>query len=371
MYSKKEYLIHTTLFILTLIATTLAGGEWLFGKSILGEGEGLLTQEYFLKSLHFSIPFIGILFVHEMGHLLTAIHYKVKSSLPYFIPAWLGFLGSPSIGTFGAVIQMKSFINSRKKFFDIGVAGPLAGFIVAIFVLVYGFTNLPNADYIYEIYPEYLDPNFEGHSEADGYLTLEMGYNLLFFIFEKTLADPEKMPNMSEIIHFPYLFAGYLALFFTALNLLPIGQLDGGHVVFGLFPKHHKWISLVAYTAFVFYAGLGVLNPFETIDTLMWTIPLYIGFLYICFRRADLSEQNKWMVVLLIASVQYLLVFLIPTIQGYSGWLFFAFLLGRVMGLAHPEVNGTKELSRNRKIIGWIAIVIFILCFTPQPFIFE
>lgn len=371
MYSKKEYLIHTTLFILTLIATTLAGGEWLFGKSILGEGESLLTQAYFLKSLHFSIPFIGILLIHEMGHLLTSIHYKVKSSLPYFIPAWLGFLGSPSLGTFGAVIQMKSFINSRKKFFDIGVAGPLAGFVVAIFVLVYGFTQLPDADYIYEIHPEYLDPNFEGHQEADGYLNLEMGYNLLFFIFEKTLADPEKMPNMSEIIHYPYLFAGYLALFFTALNLLPIGQLDGGHVVFGLFPKHHKWISLATYTAFVFYAGLGILNPFDAIDTLMWTIPLYIGFLYICFGKADLSAQNKWVFVLLIASVQYVLVFLSPSLQGYSGWLFFAFLLGRVMGLSHPEVNGTKELSRSRKIIGWIAIVIFILCFTPQPFIFE
>ncbi|AFL85867.1 putative membrane-associated Zn-dependent protease [Belliella baltica DSM 15883] len=370
MYTKKEYLIHTLLFILTLIATTLAGGEWLYGKSILGESDNFLTKEYFIKSLHFSIPFIGILLFHEMGHLLTAIHYKVKSSLPYFIPAWLGFLGSPSIGTFGAIIQMKSYINSRKKFFDIGVAGPIAGFIIAIFVLVYGFINLPEADYIYEIHPEYLDPNFK-HSEDDGYQNLEMGYNLLFFIFEKSLADPEKMPNMSEIIHYPYLFAGYLALFFTALNLLPISQLDGGHVVFGLFPRHHKWVSLATYIGFVSYAGLGLLSPFEPIETLMWTIPLYIGFLYICFRKAEISEQNKWVIVLLIASIQYLLVFLLPNIQGYSEWLFFAFLLGRVMGLSHPEVKGTKKLNGKRKIIGWIAIIIFILCFTPQPFIFE
>lgn len=370
MYSKKEYFIHSALLILTLLATTLAGGEWLFGKSILGEGGSLLTQEYFLKSLHFSIPFIGILFVHEMGHLLTAIHYKVKSSLPYFIPAWLGFLGSLSIGTFGAVIQMKSFINSRKKLFDIGVAGPLAGFIVAIFVLVYGFINLPDADYIYEIHSEYLNSDFERYSEADGHLPLELGYNLLFFIFEKTLADSEKMPNMSQIIHFPYLFAGYLALFFTALNLLPIGQLDGGHVVFGLFPKQHNLISLVAYIGFVFYAGLGIPNPFESIYTLLWKIPLYIGFLYICFRKADLSEHQKWMVMLLIFLVQYLLVLIFPTIQGYSGWLFFAFLLGRFMGIAHPEVNDLKKLSRSRKIVGWIAITIFILCFTPKPFIF-
>lgn len=371
MYSKKEYFIHSLLFTLTLIATTLAGGEWLFGRSILEDEDRFLTLEYFYKSLHFSVPFIGILLIHELGHLLTAIHYKVKSSLPYFIPAWFGFLGWPTIGTFGAVIRMKSQINSRKKFFDIGIAGPTAGFLVALCVLVYGFTNLPDADYIYEIHPEYLDPNFQGHSEADEYLTLEMGYNLLFYIFEKTLADPEKMPNMSEIIHFPYLFAGYLALFFTALNLLPIGQLDGGHIVFGLFPKNHKWISIGAYIAFILYAGLGVVSPYEPLDTLMWTLPLYIGFLYICFRRAGMSEQNKWMTILLIVSAQYLLVFFIPTVKGYSGWLFFAFLLGRIMGLAHPEVNGTKELSRNRKILGWIAIVIFVLCFTPQPFIFE
>lgn len=368
MYSKKEYLRHSLLLILTLVATTFAGGEWLFGRSVLGKEEQFLNWEYFLKSLHFSIPFIGILFVHEMGHLLTSIHYKVKSSLPYFIPAWLGFLGSPSIGTFGAVIRLKSFINSRKKYFDIGVAGPLAGFIIALGVLVYGFTNLPEADYIYEIHPEYLDPDFKGHNAEDGYLNIEIGYNLLFYALEKTLADPEKMPVMSEIIHYPYLFAGYLALFFTALNLLPIGQLDGGHVIFGLFPKHHLYISIGAYMAFITYAGLGLISPYEDINTLMWAIPLYIGFLYICFRRAPITTQSKWTIVLSIAAFQYILVTFYPGLEGYSGWLFFALLLGRFMGLQHPEVSGFKPLDNNRKVIAWIAILIFFLCFTPQPF---
>jgi membrane-associated protease RseP (regulator of RpoE activity) len=368
MYSKKEYLRHGILFIVTLIATTLAGGEWLFGKSILGKDEGFLTWEYFLKSFHFSVPFIGILFVHEMGHLLTSIKHRVKSSLPYFIPAWLGFLGAPSLGTFGAIIRMKGFINSRKKFFDIGVAGPIAGFVVAFAVLVYGFTHLPEADYIYEIHPEYLDPNFEEHSSEEGYVSLEMGYNLLFYGMEKMLADPERMPNMSEIIHYPYIFAGYLALFFTALNLLPIGQLDGGHVIFGLFPRKHKNISLVFYIAFLFYAGLGIINPYHEFSSLIIALPLYIGFLFICFQKADLPLQTKWTIVLVLATVQYLVAFYFPTIEGYSGWLFFGFLMGRVMGISHPEVSGLKELDRNRKIIGWIAILIFILCFTPQPF---
>ncbi len=371
MYSKKEYLKHGLLFILTLVATTFAGGEWLFGRSILGKEEHFLNWEYFLKSLHFSIPFIGILLIHELGHLFTSIYHKVKSSLPYFVPGWLGFLGAPSIGTFGAIIQMKSFINSRKKFFDIGIAGPLAGFVIAIGVLFYGFTNLPDADYIYQIHPEYLDPEFEGHSAEDGYINLEIGYNLLFLGMEKLLADPEKMPVMSEIIHFPYLFAGYLALFFTALNLLPIGQLDGGHIIFGLFPKNHKLISLIAYTAFIFYAGLGIINPFHTIDELLIRIPLYIGFLYVCYRKTSLPTQTKWALILSIVSVQYIMVNVWVGLEGYSGWLLFGLLLGRLMGIEHPEVSGHKKLDQRRQLLGWLAIVIFILCFTPQPFIME
>ncbi|RZS97764.1 site-2 protease family protein [Cecembia calidifontis] len=371
MYTTKQYLIHILLLLITILTATLAGGEWLFGKSILADGEHALTWEYFLKSLHFSIPFIGILFVHEMGHLLTSIRHKVRSSLPFFIPGWLGFLGAPSIGTFGAIIHMKSFVNSRRKFFDIGVAGPLAGFIVAIFVLWYGFTHLPDADYIYEIHPEYLDPEFKGHTEEDGYITLRLGYNLLFYLMEKGLADPEKMPNMYEVIHFPYLFAGYLALFFTALNLLPIGQLDGGHVIFGLFPKHHKTISLVFFTAFVFYAGLGIINPFHDINRLLISIPLYIGFLYIIYRRTSIPNETKWAIILLIAAAQYALVYIWPNLDGYTGWLLFAFLLGRVMGLEHPEVTGTREMNGSRKVLGWLAILIFLICFTPQPFIFD
>src|SRR5690606_11432968 len=236
MYSRQEYFKHSLLFIITFIATTLAGGEWVYGRSILSF-EKPLTWEYFLLSMQYSIPFIGILLIHELGHLLTSIYHKVRTSLPYFIPGWLGPFGF-SIGTFGAVIQMKGFISSRRKFFDIGVAGPLAGFVVSFLVLCYGFTNLPPAEYLYEIHPEYADPDYvvpEGN--------IQLGYNLLFGLMERLLADESMMPNMAEVYHYPYLFADYLALFFTALNLLPIGQLDGGHVVFGLFPRYHKQIS--------------------------------------------------------------------------------------------------------------------------------
>ena len=165
MHSTKEYLIHSLLFILTLITATLAGGEWVFGKSVIGSGDSLLTWEYFWKSTSFSLPFIGILLIHELGHYFTSIYHKVKCSLPFFIPAWLGFIGAPSIGTFGAVIRMKGFVNSRIKFFDIGVAGPIAGFVIALGVLTYGFTNLPPAEYIYGVHPEYANPDFKGYGE--------------------------------------------------------------------------------------------------------------------------------------------------------------------------------------------------------------
>lgn len=369
MYSSKEYLKHLLFFLLTLITTSLAGAEWVYGKSVLGEGESAMTWEYFLKSLSFSIPFIGILLIHELGHLCTSIYHKVKCSLPFFIPAWFGFIGIPSIGTFGALIRMKGFVNSRKKFFDIGVAGPLAGFVIALAVLVYGFSTLPPADYIYEIHPEYADPDFQGYSED--VLDFELGSNLLFSFLSQTLADPERMPAMSELIHYPFLFAGYLALFFTALNLLPIGQLDGGHVIFGLFPRYHREISLVTFTGFLFYAGLGMISPMLPLEDLILRIPIYLGFLYICYQKSGLELQTRLTLILCMAAVQYLIAFFFPTIQGYQGWLFYGFLLGRVMGIRHPEVSGFKKLDRKRQLIGWLAILIFALCFSPQPFIFS
>ncbi len=369
MYKPKEYLIHGLLFLLTLITTTLAGGEWVYGKSVIADGDSLLTWEYFLKSLAFSIPFVGILLVHELGHLFTSIYHKVKCSLPFFIPAWLGFIGAPSIGTFGAIIRMKGFVNSRRKFFDIGVAGPIAGFVVAFGVLWYGFVSLPPAEYIYAVHPEYADPDFDGYGE--GTLDFELGKNLLFWGMGELLADPDRLPPMSEVIHYPFLFAGYLALFFTALNLLPIGQLDGGHVVFGLFPRHHRQISIAVFTLFLAYAGLGTIRPEMPPEELLIRIPLYVGFLYLCYSRTDFSVQTKLTIALSMAAGQYFLVFIEPGWDGYQGWLFYAFLLGRVMGLRHPEVAGFKEMDWKRKWIGWLAVVIFALCFSPEPFIFR
>src|SRR5688572_20670788 len=149
---RKRVLIQVGLFIITVITTTLAGAELTYSKSIL------FTPDYswndFLSGFEFSIPFLFILTVHEFGHYFTARYYKIKVSLPYYIPIPpLPIL--LNIGTFGALIRLREKVYSKKQNFDIGIAGPLAGFVAALFVLYYGFANLPAPEYIYKFHPEY------------------------------------------------------------------------------------------------------------------------------------------------------------------------------------------------------------------------
>ena len=155
MKEQKALLIHTALFIITVITTTIAGAEWMYGRWLF-IGEYSLTQEELWNGLSFSIPFLLILTVHEMGHYVVARMNQIKVTLPYYIPMWLGFIpGMPSFGTMGAFIRIKAVIQSRREYFDVGVAGPIAGFVMALLVLWYGFSHLPPAEYIFEIHPEY------------------------------------------------------------------------------------------------------------------------------------------------------------------------------------------------------------------------
>ena len=143
----RAIVIQILLFILTLVATTMAGAGWTHGKYFLSFHPTWIiaintdfSWNDFLSGLTFSIPFLAILTVHEFGHYFTAIYNRVKTSLPYYIP----FPPIPfSIGTMGAVIRLRSKVYSKKQNFDIGIAGPLAGFVMAIIVLVYGFATLP------------------------------------------------------------------------------------------------------------------------------------------------------------------------------------------------------------------------------------
>ncbi|MES2518732.1 MAG: site-2 protease family protein [Bacteroidota bacterium] len=324
---------------------------------------------------------------HEFGHYFTARFYKIKVSLPYFIPLWLSAFTSLSFGTMGAVIRMIGRTRSRKEYFDIGIAGPLAGFVVSLFVLYYGFTHLPPLEYIFKIHPDYA--KFGEHYKTDvlqipkfmnGQVVL--GDNLLFKLFKNYIADPKLLPPNFEIMHYPIIWAGYISLFFTALNLFPIGQLDGGHILYGLIGKKvFNVISPVIFIGFALFAGYGLftINDIQHIgsggqytdegDFFTWLIA-YIFFLRICFSRISENQMTAWVLSLAVVLTQFLLSYIpqIATLHGFSGFLPFILLLGRFLGIYHPEVEIDEPLDLKRKLLGWLTLIIFILCFTPYPF---
>jgi membrane-associated protease RseP (regulator of RpoE activity) len=387
----RKYGIHLLLFVITLITTTLAGAEWMFGRSFiptswLTDDPELIKKivpmgwREFWSGFQYSGPFLAILTVHEFGHYFTAKYNKVRVTLPYYIPLWLGSTG---IGTMGAFIRIQDAINSRRKYFDIGVAGPLAGFVLALIVLWYGFTHLPDPRFIFSIHPEYqkygLDYGKYVYKNLPEGTAISFGDNLLFWFFKTYVADPSRLPHAYEMVHYPYLLAGFLALFFTSLNLIPIGQLDGGHVLYALIGRDRfTQLAPVLFVGFAFYAGLGwfTVQEFNVIkdeDFLakLANLGLYAFFLSICFSR--ISETNKttaWLLALSVVVVQLGLSYVFPDLKGYPGFFAFIFILGRFLGVYHPETELQEPLDTKRKVLGWLALVIFVISFSPQPFIF-
>jgi membrane-associated protease RseP (regulator of RpoE activity) len=367
---KKAYTIQAALFIVTFIFTTLAGAEWSTNRMLFWTEE-TLTWNDFLYGLNFSIPFLGILTVHEFGHYIVARLNKIRVTLPYYIPFWWGFIAMPSIGTMGAFIRIKEMIKTRREYFDVGIAGPLAGFVVALGVLYYGFTHLPPPEHIFDIHPEYeqygLDYPNHVYQEIEG--GIKLGDNLLFKFFKTYVADPERLPNNYELMHYPWIFAGYLALFFTALNLFPIGQLDGGHVIFGLFGrKNHSIISSTLFILFVLYSGFGVITPYDDAENLLFGIPLYIGFLYFVFYTLAPLKRDRLMAAVGVFAVQFLTAYFFPHFMGSTHWLLFAFIIGRFLGIHHPPALYNEPLNWKRKLLGMIALIVFVVSFTPTPF---
>jgi membrane-associated protease RseP (regulator of RpoE activity) len=370
--------LHLILFLVTLTTTTLAGAEWVTGAFIDSWddiGSGLL----------YSVPFLTILTVHEFGHYFMARFHKIRTSLPYYLPFYFPFV--PSIGTMGAFIKILTPISSRKIFFDIGIAGPLAGFVVAIGVLFYGFTHLPPQEYLHTIHPEYetLGKEYVDSVYKNNPNVLSLGTNLTFKFFEEfVVEDKSLIPNQYEMMHYPWLFAGYLALFFTALNLVPIGQLDGGHILYGLIGyKRHTIVSICLFVLLIFYAGLGIATikdinettdldlPFVgkvVMDIYIFKFPLYIAGLYIMLGKLFKEKQNVLLLAFSIFTVQFLVSFLYPGVDGYPGWLLFCFILGRVLGIYHPPALYDEPLDLKRKILGWISLIVFIISFSPTPF---
>jgi membrane-associated protease RseP (regulator of RpoE activity) len=312
MQKIKDYLIHIGLFLFTFITTVIAGVEWTTGQM------GPYEFAFLVNGLPYAISLLSILGIHEFGHYFAAKYHKVKSTLPFFIPV-PPIPGMLNFGTMGAVIKTKSGLKNNIQMFDIGVYGPIAGFIASFFIILYGFYTLPGVEYLLKIHPDYFSPSYEHNG-----IKLEFGNNLLFVILRYLFSEPGKfIPPMSEIYHYPYLCTGWFGLFVTAMNLVPVGQLDGGHIIYSMFGgKKHETIAGITLSLLIVLGVLGVIQNF---------IPLGYNI-------------------------------------GWSGWLFWALILFFIIKIKHPEVNDFRELDTKRKFIGYSSFAIFILSFTPNPF---
>lgn len=309
---KKSVLIHISLFVITFLTTIIAGMEWTTGKM------GPYEVNEMMRGLPYALSILFVLTVHEFGHYFAALYHKVKATLPYFIP-FPPIPGFFNFGTMGAVIKTKSVIPNNRAMFDIGVAGPIAGFLASTALLVYGFSNLPPVDYILQIHPDYFSPEYGKDA-----MHLEFGTTLLFEIVKYLFANPDSfIPPMSEIYHYPYLCVGWFGLFITAMNLIPVGQLDGGHIIYSMFGgKIHEAVASISMLLLAFIGVSGFIG----------TLGIELGF-------------------------------------GWSGWLFWAFILYFVIKVKHPPVPFFEKLSTGRMIIGFFAILIFILSFSLSPFV--
>lgn len=268
----RQLLLHLFLLIATLVTTFLAGSNLGFGLA---------------SGLAFSLTLILILGAHEMGHYLMTRKWGVSATLPYFIPAPPPFIA----GTFGAFIKMKSPISNRRVLLEIGAAGPIAGFVVCIPALIIGLTL-----------SEVREPQFQ-------FIEFSFGSSIILSLLTNLVLGAT--PENADIILHPIAFAGWIGLFITALNLLPIGQLDGGHIIYALFKNNHQIISKIA---FVILIPLGYF---------LW-----------------------------------------------QGWFIWAAIVA-IFGFRHPPlIDELTPLTNQEKKIGLICIAIFVITFIPSPVVF-
>ncbi len=365
---QKRVLLQLGLFIITFITTTLAGAEWTYGRSIFAPN---YSWSDFFSGLEYSIPFLLILTVHEFGHYFVARYHKIKVSLPYYLPMPpMPF----SIGTMGALIRLREKVYSKKQNFDIGLAGPLAGFVAALVILFYGFTHLPEPEYIFQIHPEYEQ---YGLSYADYVYKNQQGkYHSILplariccFCFSKILwrirrGFRTRTRSCITLLFLPAFYPWYLR--FLTYCLL-VNWTAGMWLMDYSASKLHRIIASVIFVAFLFYAGIGVVTPRDEPESLLYWIPGSIAFLYLALSGLGLPKRDTIMYALIMFAALFVLSWLYPNLQGYSGWLLFGFLIGRFIGIQHPPSEIEEPLDTKRIILGWLCLLIFIICFTPAP----
>lgn len=291
---RQRWWIYWLFLLLTLMSTTIVGARIEFNfqhsQPVFSLSDNTLSlfpigwiaqhPANLWLGLPFSLTLMFILFAHEMGHYLYARHYRVEVTPPFFVPCpYLSLFG-----TLGAFIRLKSPIPSRAALFDIGIAGPIAGFIPACAALFYGL---------------WLSHPFANPVSSE----VQLGFPLIFHIAASFLRVAGPLDSLS--IH-PIAAAAWVGMFATALNLLPGGQLDGGHIVFSISPSKHRLISSL---------------------TILTLVPLGIYF--------------------------------------WTGWLIWAVLLA--MTVRHPRVPRHPEVSGWRRAVAASGLLLLILSFTPSP----
>ena len=291
--ARERYWLYALLFLATFLSTLLVGAQlennFRSGLPLFSLEQSLFPLSWIaaqpsrlLLGLPFALTLMAILLAHELGHYIACRRYGVDASLPYFIPA------PTFIGTMGAFIRIRSRIPSRIALFDIGVAGPIAGFVLALPSLVFGLA-LSRASAVV----------------SQGSDLLQLNYPLIFHKLVFLVPGAGKASVDAIILH-PVAVAAWIGMFATALNLLPGGQLDGGHILYALSPRAHKFASRTLLCVLL------VMTPF------MW-----------------------------------------------YGWLLWAVVLasfGR-----HPYVLQTEPLGRKRILLGAFALLMLALTFTPVP----
>jgi membrane-associated protease RseP (regulator of RpoE activity) len=319
--------INIFLFILTVFSVMLMGVD-VPPEAVSADGTAPLSYLFLhiLSGWPFALSMMGILFAHEMGHYIMCRYYRVPATLPFFLPAPLL---SP-LGTFGAFIMMRGIPKNKRILFDIGVAGPLAGLVIAIPVLFIGLSL------------SHLGPIGHAAQGTSGFLEGNSLFYLFskYMIFGKLLPEPISMNGLHPFIYWlqyfltahpipfngidvqlePVALAGWAGLLVTALNLVPVGTLDGGHVAYGLFGEKARRIFPVAIGALI-----------------------ALSFLPVLFTLSLGAFNFSWLL-----------------------WVFILFWLGNVRTQPLDDIT---PLDGRRRALGFFMLLIFVLLFTPIPMV--
>jgi membrane-associated protease RseP (regulator of RpoE activity) len=293
----REYALPLLLLCASVVTTTANGARFMQNfveglAPVVRDSDlwpwGWLSDhpELFKTGLPFSLSLLGILLIHEFGHYFACRWHKIRATLPWVLPA-------PTLsGTAGAIIKLRNRIPSRDALMDVGIYGPLAGYVASALTVAVGFV-------------------LSYHAAADAPVAIVRfgGEPLTIGLLHDLLAhwDPA-LASFDHITPHPVLVAGWIGLFITSLNLIPAGQLDGGHILYAVSPKAHRLVT---------------------------------NFLPI-------------------------LLFIMGTLY-WVGWILWGLLL-MIPALRHPKVPADPGLTRGRKALAWIGLVLFLLTFSPTPF---